>query len=224
MPTRSTSAPDGGIVLAGGASRRMGSAKAALEWEGRTLLDRVVGTLGRAVDGPVVVAAAPGGALPPLHSTPPQRWHRVDDPVADRGPLTGLATALVAHAAGSAPPELVFVSAVDLPLLSVELVRRILALLRAAPDVDVALPRIDGRAQPLAAAWRTRTTSDVLLRSQRGEGGFRDLLGSLRVMELDREALLADPVLRAVDPALDGFRDVDDPLALANLRADRPPR
>ena len=45
-----------GIVLAGGRSSRMGSPKAALEWHGSTLLRRVAGIVGRAVDGPVVVA------------------------------------------------------------------------------------------------------------------------------------------------------------------------
>jgi CTP:molybdopterin cytidylyltransferase MocA len=41
----------GGIVLAGGRSTRMGSAKAALEWHGSTLLRRVAAIVGR-VAGP----------------------------------------------------------------------------------------------------------------------------------------------------------------------------
>ena len=55
-----------GIVLAGGRSTRMGSPKAALEWHGSTLLRRITGIVGRAVDGPVVVVRAPGQALPAL--------------------------------------------------------------------------------------------------------------------------------------------------------------
>ena len=51
-----------GIVLAGGRSSRMGTPKAALEWHGSTLLRRVVGLVGRSVDGPVIVVCAPGGA------------------------------------------------------------------------------------------------------------------------------------------------------------------
>ena len=44
-----------GVVLAGGRSTRMGRPKANLEWHGSTLLHRVTGIVGRAVDGPVVV-------------------------------------------------------------------------------------------------------------------------------------------------------------------------
>lgn len=197
----------------------MGAAKAALDWDGRTLIDHVVGVLGRAVTGPVVIAAAPEQPLPELPSAPTGRWQRVDDPVGDRGPLTGLATALAAHDAAPDPPELVFVAAVDLPLLSVELVQRILALLEAAPDVDVALPRIGGREQPLCAAWRTRVSSEAARRAGAGEGGFRGLLGAVRVAELDAGTLLAGAALRRADPGLDGFRDVDDPSALAAIEA-----
>ena len=37
-----------GVVLAGGQSSRMGTAKAALEWHGSTLLRRTVGIVARA--------------------------------------------------------------------------------------------------------------------------------------------------------------------------------
>ncbi|MEA2226533.1 MAG: molybdenum cofactor guanylyltransferase [Solirubrobacteraceae bacterium] len=80
-----------GIVLAGGRSSRMGSPKAALEWHGSTLLRRVVGIVGRGVDGPVVVVRAPGQELPPL----PEGVEIVEDaPILDgvtRRLLLGLA-------------------------------------------------------------------------------------------------------------------------------------
>lgn len=209
----------GAIVLAGGASQRMGAAKAALDWDGRPLLDHVAGVLARAVDGPVIVSAAPGVALPPMPSLRNGRGLRVDDPVADRGPLVGVVAAFEALEAVADPPGIVFVAAVDLPLLSVELVRRIVSLLEAAPDADVALPFVEGRGQPLAAAWRTRVLDEARRRVDAGQGGFQGLLGAVRVLELDPVLLLADRSLRAVDPRLDGLRDVDDPAALAALRA-----
>jgi len=197
----------------------MGAAKAALPWGGGSLLDHVVGVLGRAVDGPVVVSAGPGDDLPPITSLAPERLLRVDDPERGRGPLTGLALALDAHRRAPEPVAAVFVAAVDLPLLTVELVQRMLDLLAAAPDADVALPHVDGHAQPLAAAWRPAIAEAALRRVAAGEGGFAGLLGDLRVVEADVATLLADHALAAADPGLVGLRDADDPVALAALRA-----
>src|SRR3954467_4292566 len=99
-----------GIVLAGGRSSRMGSPKAALEWHGSTLLRRVCGIVGRAVDGPIVVVRAPGPAVPPLpdpieagggargQALPalPDSIEVVEDAHEGRGPLQGLAAGLAA--------------------------------------------------------------------------------------------------------------------------------
>src|SRR3954454_5365268 len=81
-----------GIVLAGGRSSRMGTPKAALEWHGSTLLRRVCGIVGRAVDGAVVVVRAPGPPLPAL----PDSIAGGEDAREGRGPLQGLAAGLAA--------------------------------------------------------------------------------------------------------------------------------
>ena len=99
-----------GIVLAGGRSSRMGTPKAALEWHGSTLLRRVVGVVGRAVDGPVVVVRAPGQVLPEL----PDGVELVEDAREGRGPLQGLAAGLAA-VRDRAP--LAYASSTDVPLL-----------------------------------------------------------------------------------------------------------
>ena len=106
-----------GIVLVGGRSVRMGSAKASLEWHGSTLLQRTVGVVARAVDGPVLVVRAPGQGLP----EPAAARQVVDDPVAGRGPLQGIATGLAAAAGRAAVAA---VCAVDLPLLHPAFLRR----------------------------------------------------------------------------------------------------
>ena len=54
-----------GIVLCGGASRRMGTSKAWLEFDGETLLQRIVRVLSTMVR-PLVVAAAVNQELPRL--------------------------------------------------------------------------------------------------------------------------------------------------------------
>src|SRR6478609_3447865 len=99
-----------GVVLAGGRSTRMGRPKAALEWHGSTLLYRAAAILSRAVDGPIVVVAAPGQQLPEL----PVGVDVVEDPIEGQGPMVGVATGLAA-VAERAP--VAFVCSTDMPFL-----------------------------------------------------------------------------------------------------------
>lgn len=201
-----------GVVLTGGRSARMGAAKAGLEWHGSTLLRRAVGIAARGVDGPVVVVRAPGQRLPAL---PPQ-VEVVDDPVAGRGPLQGVATGLRA-VAGSAPVAVV--CAVDLPLLHPAFLRRVARELRADEALDVALPVAHGHAQPLAAAYRTALAPRVAALVAEGRLRPGTLFERSRVAALDEAALLADPVLAAVDPHLESLHNVNTPDEYREARA-----
>src|SRR5689334_4027760 len=136
-----------GVVLAGGRSSRMGTAKAALEWHGSTLLRRTVGIVGRAAGGAVVVVRAAGQDLPGL----PQGTMVVDDPREGKGPVQGIAAGLAAIA-GLA--EAAFVCSTDMPFLHPAFVRRVLRVVRE-DGADVCLPIARGYPQPLAAAYRT---------------------------------------------------------------------
>jgi molybdopterin-guanine dinucleotide biosynthesis protein A len=177
-----------GIVLAGGRSTRMGSPKAALEWHGSTLLRRISGIVGRAVDGPVVVVRAPGQALPAL----PDGVEVVEDAREGRGPLQGLAAGLAA-VRDRAPAA--YASSTDVPLLHPRFVRRVLDAL--ADDTDVVLPEVGGYPQPLAAVYRTALADTVerLIAEDRMRPAF--LFEACRVKRLDAAALLADPALDA---------------------------
>lgn len=190
----------------------MGAAKTGLEWHGSTLLRRAVGVVGRSADGPVVVVRAPGQALPGL----PPDVEVVDDAVAGRGPLQGILTGLAA-VAGRAPVALV--CAVDLPLLHPAFLRRVARELGADAALDVALPVALGHAQPLAAAYRTALApiAAELLDAGRLSAGM--LFERARVLALDETALLADPVLAAVDPKLDSLRNVNTPEEYREARA-----
>lgn len=204
-----------GIVLAGGRSQRMGSSKALLEWHGSTLLRRVAGLVGRAVDGPVVVVRAAGQELPQL----PPGIEVADDARAGRGPLQGIAAGLarVGDRAG-----VVYVCGVDTPLVHPLFVRHVTRSL--GPDDDVALPRAHGFAQPLAAAYRTAIAArlDALIAADRLATG--SLLAGLRVRELDAAALLADPGVAALDPALDSLLNLNEPGQYEAARARPAPR
>lgn len=190
----------GAVVLAGGRSSRMGRSKADLEWHGSTLLQHVVGRVRDGTGGPVVVVRAPGQTLPAL----PADVEVVQDEVAGRGPLQGLAGGLTALAGRT---DVAFLCATDLPFLHPAYVRRVLAGLG---DADIALPVVGGFRQPLAAAYRTALAQRVRELLATGSTRPADLLASCAVAVLDEAFLLADGELRAADPQLDSVIGVND--------------
>lgn len=192
----------------------MGTPKAALEWHGSTLLRRTVGILARATGGPVVVVRAPGQDLPDL----PRDITVVDDPREGKGPVQGLAAGLKALQDRA---DVAFVSSTDMPFLHPAFVRRVL---RAAHDgADVGLPVARGYPQPLAAAYRTALAdlAERLVREDRLRPAF--LFEQCTVTRLDEAALRDDPVLAALDPALDSVLNVNEPDDYAKARSQPAP-
>ncbi|MFI5089990.1 MAG: molybdenum cofactor guanylyltransferase [Terriglobales bacterium] len=127
------------FVLAGGRSRRMGTDKAFLQFEGRTLLARALDLL-RALT-PEVRIVGPAAKFAP-------HGRVIEDVYPGRGPLGGI------HAALSvSTTELNLILAVDLPFVSEPLLRFIVEQARAA-DAVVTVPRIAGGYQPLCAVYR----------------------------------------------------------------------
>lgn len=185
-----------GIVLAGGRSSRMGEPKALLDWFGTPLLAHVCERLRPALDGPIVVVAATGQALPAL----PRDVEVVRDAREDRGPLEGIAAGLRALEARA---DAAYVSATDVPLL----VPAVVELTRSALEdgMDAAVPRLGDRMYPLTAAYRLSVLPvvDRLLAEER--------LRALDLVEALAVHWLLEPELRAVDPELDSFRNVNTP-------------
>lgn len=208
-----------GVVLAGGRSSRMGTAKAALEWHGSTLLRHVTGVVDRAVDGPVIVVRAPGQELPDLDP----KVLVYDDPEEGRGPMQGLAVGLAAAAEHA---ETAFVCSTDLPFLHSAFVRAVLRGFEsdavpgstsssATPEPDgppdVVLPFVRGYRQPMAAGYRTDLAPRInkLLEAERLRPAH--LFEECNVRQLDDAALLADPRLAKADPDLDSVVNVNEP-------------
>lgn len=194
----------------------MGTPKVALEWHGSTLLRRVTGIVARAVDGPVYVVRAQAQALPAL----PSDVRLVDDPREGLGPLQGLAAGLASAAGAGAP--IAFVCATDLPFLHTAFVRRVLRGLH--DDVDIALPVVDGRPQPLAAAYRTALAAAVARWVADGERRLTIVAQRATRNALDAGDLLADGALAAADPRLDSLVNVNSVDAYRAARARPAPR
>lgn len=193
----------------------MGTAKAALEWHGSTLLGRTLGVLARSVDGPLVVVRAAGQPLPEISS----QVELVDDPVPGRGPLQGIAAGLAALA-GRAPKA--FVCSTDLPFLHPAFVRRVLAALIG--DLDVVLPVALGYPQPLAAAYRITLAPLITELVTVGERRLTLLFSRCATLRVADAELLADSALAAADPALDSLINVNSPDEYRAARRRLPPQ
>jgi molybdenum cofactor guanylyltransferase len=203
-----------GVVLAGGQSSRMGTAKAGLEWHGSTLLWRTVRIVERATGGPVVVSRAAGQALPVL----PPGTEVVDDQRPDLGPVQGIAMSLRAL---SGRAEIAFVASTDLPFLHPAFVRRVLRAVQEGADVG--LPVARGFRQPLAAAYRTSLASVAERLVEDGLMKPAFLFDECKVALLDEAALRADPQLAALDPDLDSVVNVNEPVDYEAGRARQGP-
>lgn len=117
-----------GVLLAGGASTRYGSPKALAQVAGMRIADRALGALRDAVPEPVV-AVTNDPALGTALDVPTRA-----DRVAGQGPLGGILTAL--HWAAEEDRLGAVCVSCDMPFLSPDLLRRIVALAdRGAWDV-----------------------------------------------------------------------------------------
>lgn len=182
-----------GVVLAGGASRRMGADKATLVVDDTPLLTRVVCALRAAgADDVLVVGGGPGaadaaGAVGARFEA--DRWP-------GEGPLGGLITGLSLIAT-----ELAVVAACDLPDIDPEVVHELARALAGDEKLDGVVPTVDGRSQPLLAAYRRRC-ADAL--APAFAVGQRRLDEALHVLVIDR-------------PVRDerSFADLDTPADLA---------
>lgn len=179
--------PVAAVVLAGGASRRMGRDKATLPFSDpdgttTTLVERVVAAVGQRC-APVFVVAAPGQPLPALEATV------LRDEARGVGPL--LATARGLHAAAEAGREFAFVCAVDMPYLEPGLIDDLVGFAERL-RVDVVLPW-DGRDHYLAGVYRSdlAARADALVAA--GERRMRSLVDSVDtqrvVLPLEQRAL-----------------------------------
>jgi molybdopterin-guanine dinucleotide biosynthesis protein A len=180
------------VILCGGASGRMGRPKALLPFGPEALLTRVARTCAEAC-GELVVVAAAGQELPPL----PDGARVVRDGAPGRGPLEGLAAGLAAARAPAA-----FCTSCDVPFLRAAYVERMFGALGSAAASQSA---VGGFPQPLLAVYRTSLASKAarLVR----EGRLRVLF----LAEGEAVNLLPEAEVRAVDPDLRSFRDLDTP-------------
>ena len=204
--TATVGAPVAAAIIAGGGATRLGGQpKSALVVDGRPIAERLLEALRAAFARVLVVAndPAPWAAFG-VEVTPDSPAHR------GAGPLAGIHAALAATAGHAG----VVCVAGDMPFVAPAL----LALLRDhAPAADAVVPRLAGRPEPLLARWGHASLPMVEARLASGERAVHAIFGALETTWLDEAAL------RAVDPDLRSFTNVNTPEDLRRARGEGGP-
>lgn len=193
MTDRAEAVAVAGVVLTGGASRRMGRDKALIEVGGETLAGRMAAALAAAGLAPVTCV---GGDLTALGR---RALVAVADDHPGEGPLGGVLTALARHRAADG----IVVAACDMVAPSVGAVARLLdAAGGAAPDAGVVVPMVAGRRQWLHALWRPTAAPALVAAFAAGERSVaRAAEATLTVHAYAETDLLADADLPGDLPA-----------------------
>ncbi len=181
------------LVLAGGDSRRMGRPKAWLEVGDTYLLRYVADRLAPAFSEVMVSFAEPEQLEEPVP------YRVVFDRRTSAGPLAGLEAGLVA-----ARNEVVFAVACDMPYVTQEVAQMAVT---AARRCDAAIPRIDGRPEPVCGAYRRSALPFITGAVNTGRLKASDLSAELDVTWLEH-----------LDPDL--FRSLNTPQDLERFHAE----
>jgi molybdenum cofactor guanylyltransferase len=148
-----------GLILAGGASKRMQRDKAALKYQGRTQLERAFELASRHVDK-VFVSLRADQTSDPVRAQRPM----IVDVGAGEGPIAGIRSALAAH------PEVAWlVLACDLPYLSDAVIAGLLRRRDPSALATAYKSAHDGLPEPLCAIWEP-AAAQVLAQYQAAGG------------------------------------------------------
>jgi molybdenum cofactor guanylyltransferase len=190
---RSRVADVGGLLLTGGASRRLGVDKATLVLRGERLADRTARLLS-AVAAPVIEVGPGYTTLPAVREHPP-----------GSGPLAALA------AGADVGSARVLVLAVDLPFLDVAVLQWLAS--HEAPGAVV--PIVDGAAQPLCARYSTEALALATKLVREGHASMRALLDRIDVHEAREDEW-------GIVTTASAFADVDTREDMATYGLERP--
>lgn len=135
-----------GIILAGGKSSRMGTNKALLEIDGKTVIERIVEKLGPIVDNLIIVTNS-------FEEFAFLELPMVEDEWKGIGPLAGIHAGLTAS-----KTERNLIVACDMPFISPELGT---LLLEQLVEYEAVVPQITEQLHPLFAAYKRGVKEEV---------------------------------------------------------------
>jgi molybdopterin-guanine dinucleotide biosynthesis protein A len=168
-----------------------GRPKSFLELEGARLIDRQLRVLTASFDECFLVTHDPA-------SYEGLGLRVIEDVIPGQpGPLAGILTALTAARA-----DHVLCVACDMPRLVPALLELVCT---HAPDADIVVPVVAGRPEPLCARYARGVAATARKLLEAGERAAVALLSHAHTVELDEARL------RAVDPALESFANLNSP-------------
>ncbi len=130
------------VVLAGGKGLRLGHYKASIDFDGESLIHRVVSGL-TSLSDEIIIVIAGGQRLPQIIGCPQPRV--ITDVYPGRGPLVGIYSGLL-----NSKSEYNLIVACDMPLLN----RHLLAyMIEESKGFDVTIPRLGSMLEPLHAVY-----------------------------------------------------------------------
>ena len=189
------------IVLAGGRGRRMGIVeKALLEFEGKTILERLLENLFRVVDEVILSVrdiSQKEKLLPVLEKFPSREIRFCFDSKEDAGPLEGIRAGLL-----ESRSEYSFVCAGDMPFVNIRVVD---LLFEKAEGHDVALPRWEERMfEPLHAVYSRKLIPEIEKAFERGKHSVLT-----PVFEMPDVIFVEISEIRELDPELRTFANIN---------------
>lgn len=178
-----------GVILAGGASSRMGSNKALLEIEGEAMVTRCYHKLASLFHEVIIVTNTPEeyDFLP---------CRKVADIYHDVGSIAGLHAGLTASST-----ELIFAAACDMPFLNQELIR---LLCGSAGNNDAIVPlNQEGLREPLHAVYSRSTLNKMGDQIEKGDKSILHLLENIHTK------LMPHQTFGFIEAAMESFRNVN---------------
>ncbi len=172
--TNESGATRGAIILAGGDSKRLGQPKALLDFDGETIIERLIDSLTGWFDHLTLVTDKPElYERFPVNITGDLINDRVKSPL--RGIHAGLSMSALPYQ---------FVVACDMPFLNLDLIKY---MNKFAPDYDAVVPRINSYYQPLHAFYSRSCIGFIEAEIAAGSYKVIDFYTKLNIYYLNQE-------------------------------------
>ena len=189
------------VVLAGGRGRRMGMVeKALLEFEGKTIIERLLESLFKVVDEVILSVRDKNQEKkfkPVLEKFPAREIRFCFDTLEDAGPLDGIRAGLL-----ESRSEYSFVCAGDMPFVNFRVVD---LLFEKASGHDAALPRWEDRKfEPLHAVYSKKLIPEIEKAFEKGRCSVLT-----PVFEMKDVVFVEISEIREFDPELRTFANIN---------------